>query len=85
MLKKVFMIIMFSSMVFANTQLCFIADNYIDSGEWRAFVSKGDELSNWLEDVTENKKSFCKVLKSDELEAAKEIVENSPTAAFVLK
>ncbi|RBQ31930.1 hypothetical protein CRU92_03955 [Arcobacter sp. FW59] len=85
MFKKVFMIVMFSSMMFANTQLCFIADNYVDSGEWKAFVGQGDELSNWLENVTENKINSCKVLKYYELEAAKEIVEHSPTSAFVLK
>ena len=49
------------------------------------FSSRGNELSSWIENVTKNKISSCKVLTNSELEIASEIVEQSPTYAFVLK
>ena len=72
-------------MAFSNTQICFIADKYTDSEEWRSLVDRGNELSSWIENVTKNKISSCKVLTNSELEIASEIVEQSPTYAFVLK
>ena len=48
-------------------------------------VDRGNELSSWIENVTKNKISSCKVLTNSELEIASEIVEQSPTYAFVLK
>ncbi len=85
MFKKILMFCMFSSMAFSNTQICFIADKYTDSEEWRLLVDRGNELSNWIENVTKNKISSCKVLTNSEVEIASEIVEQSPTYAFVLK
>ncbi len=85
MFKKFLMVSIFSSIAFSNTQLCFIADKYVDSEEWRAFVDRGDELSNWIENVTKNKLSSCRILTNSEIEVANEIVEHSPTHAFVLK
>ena len=35
MLKKFLILCIFSSMAFSNTQICFIADKYTDSEEWR--------------------------------------------------
>ncbi|MBP6712369.1 MAG: hypothetical protein KA157_00445 [Aliarcobacter sp.] len=85
MLKKFLILCIFSSMAFSNTQICFIADKYTDSEEWRSLVDRGNELSSWIENVTKNKISSCKVLTNSELEIASEIVEQSPTYAFVLK